>query len=585
MTKTKTPKPSKPSTTTSSATDAAKSWREAVESIVIAIVLAFLFRAFEAEAFVIPTGSMAPTLQGRHKDLECPQCGFRYQTGASLEAEMQYGPVEAAMCPACRYTQALDLGSSAHVSHTGDRILVNKFAYEPPFGDPQRWDVIVFKYPGNAKQNYIKRCVGLENETIKINHGDVFVRKADNDRTSVDGEFQIARKPPHKLKHLLQLVHDTRYLSSALQQLDWPLNWQARGGSEGWSSPDQGSTYVCEATGETAWLDFRQYYLSFVEWEQLGEKAAGQQAPLSGTSPIEVPVTDFYAYNAQTHRLMGHSDRFNHPVPVGKHWVGDLAVEVDLEVMHHEAGGLIELVLVESGRHHSCQIDLTTGRATLRINDGKLAFIGAEGEGQSEVTAETAIRGAGDYKLRFSNVDDQLLLWVDDDLCKFNHATTYRPDSLDRPHTSSAEPGDLHPVRIGAKNAALSVGRMRVLRDVYYIATSTQRRSATDYSSFVGDDRIVYHLTHPEEWRKGDIFDERATVSFTMDDDQFFALGDNSPYSKDGRLWEEEHYVARDMLIGKAVLIYWPHAWRISIPGTHISLPIIPNPQGIGLIH
>ena len=43
--------------------------RETFESIVVAFVLAFLFRAFEAEAFVIPTGSMAPTLLGRHKDV------------------------------------------------------------------------------------------------------------------------------------------------------------------------------------------------------------------------------------------------------------------------------------------------------------------------------------------------------------------------------------------------------------------------------------------------------------------------------------------------------------------------------------
>ncbi len=53
--------------------------RETVESVVIAFVLAFLFRTFEAEAFVIPTGSMAPTLMGRHKDLVCPKCGFPYQ--------------------------------------------------------------------------------------------------------------------------------------------------------------------------------------------------------------------------------------------------------------------------------------------------------------------------------------------------------------------------------------------------------------------------------------------------------------------------------------------------------------------------
>ena len=61
--------------------------RETVESIAVAFVLAFLFRTFEAEAFVIPTGSMAPTLQGRHKDLICPECQFRYRVSASSEAD------------------------------------------------------------------------------------------------------------------------------------------------------------------------------------------------------------------------------------------------------------------------------------------------------------------------------------------------------------------------------------------------------------------------------------------------------------------------------------------------------------------
>ena len=61
--------------------------RETIESVVIAFVLAFLFRTFEAEAFVIPTGSMAPTLMGRHKDLDCPKCGCPYQVSASEEVD------------------------------------------------------------------------------------------------------------------------------------------------------------------------------------------------------------------------------------------------------------------------------------------------------------------------------------------------------------------------------------------------------------------------------------------------------------------------------------------------------------------
>src|SRR5258705_12428554 len=86
--------------------------RETVESIAVAFVLAFLFRTFEAEAFVIPTGSMAPTLLGQNKDLLCPKCGFHYQAGASSEDEQLAeqrgvvgGPrdVVAVTCPLCRY--------------------------------------------------------------------------------------------------------------------------------------------------------------------------------------------------------------------------------------------------------------------------------------------------------------------------------------------------------------------------------------------------------------------------------------------------------------------------------------------------
>ena len=55
--------------------------RETIESIIVAVMLALMFRAFEAEAFIIPTGSMAPSLQGEHKELACENCGFRHRAG------------------------------------------------------------------------------------------------------------------------------------------------------------------------------------------------------------------------------------------------------------------------------------------------------------------------------------------------------------------------------------------------------------------------------------------------------------------------------------------------------------------------
>ncbi|MGO9108634.1 MAG: S26 family signal peptidase [Thermoguttaceae bacterium] len=82
--------------------------RETVELVIIAFVLAFLFRTFEAEAFVMPTGSMAPTLMGKHKDLECPMCHYRYQVSASDRPNSDVATrVYHATCPMCRFTADL----------------------------------------------------------------------------------------------------------------------------------------------------------------------------------------------------------------------------------------------------------------------------------------------------------------------------------------------------------------------------------------------------------------------------------------------------------------------------------------------
>ena len=60
--------------------------RESIESFVV-VFLAFLIWSIEAEGFVIPTGSMAPTLMGRHKEITCPECGYVYTVNADREVE------------------------------------------------------------------------------------------------------------------------------------------------------------------------------------------------------------------------------------------------------------------------------------------------------------------------------------------------------------------------------------------------------------------------------------------------------------------------------------------------------------------
>jgi DNA-directed RNA polymerase subunit RPC12/RpoP len=79
--------------------------REIVETVVFVVVLVLILKAFLAEAFVIPTGSMATTLLGYHKHVTCPECGYRFDVNCSKEVdtqEVQRSPVVGCTCPNCR---------------------------------------------------------------------------------------------------------------------------------------------------------------------------------------------------------------------------------------------------------------------------------------------------------------------------------------------------------------------------------------------------------------------------------------------------------------------------------------------------
>jgi signal peptidase I len=57
--------------------------------------------------------------------------------------------------------------------HTGEFVIVNKLAYR--LGDPTISDVIVFHYPRDPEQEYIKRVIGLPGDHVRIQDGQVYV--------------------------------------------------------------------------------------------------------------------------------------------------------------------------------------------------------------------------------------------------------------------------------------------------------------------------------------------------------------------------------------------------------------------------
>jgi len=57
--------------------------------------------------------------------------------------------------------------------HDRNYLLVNKIGYS--FVQPQRGEVVVFKFPGELKEKYIKRIIGLPGETIEVKNNGVYV--------------------------------------------------------------------------------------------------------------------------------------------------------------------------------------------------------------------------------------------------------------------------------------------------------------------------------------------------------------------------------------------------------------------------
>jgi len=60
--------------------------------------------------------------------------------------------------------------------NNGDYLIVDKLSYE--LGSPKRDDVVVFRYPGDTTKFFIKRIIGLPNETVDIKGNDVTITNA-----------------------------------------------------------------------------------------------------------------------------------------------------------------------------------------------------------------------------------------------------------------------------------------------------------------------------------------------------------------------------------------------------------------------
>ena len=195
-------------------------WREYAESLIVAVLLALAIRAFVVQAFVIPSGSMLPTLR------------------------------------------------------IGDYLLVNKFVYL--FRPIRRGDIIVFKFPQDETRDFIKRVVGLPGETLEIRDEQVLV-----DGKPLHEPYAVYSKPPQLRSpapyHLLPMVIPPGHLfvmgdnrDNSLDSRAWGLLEEAKVVGEASIIYFSVRSADIPSGALLPWMLYAMLHPSLMRWDRIG---------------------------------------------------------------------------------------------------------------------------------------------------------------------------------------------------------------------------------------------------------------------------------------------------------------------------
>ena len=498
---------------------------ETFQSLLFAFVLAMVFRGFVVEGFVIPTGSMAPTLRGMHLQKQSPQTGQSFAVG--FDNARAFSP-DRFSDPLLGRRQSLGAMESKRLDpKMGDRVLVLKSLY--PFFEPKRYDVVVFKNPTDTQglaANYIKRLIGLPGETISIVDGDIFAKHGDD-------PFVIQRKPQHVQQALWRTLSDSDAIPIDTLALSRPWRGQPWRGSPSAAWDVQDRSWQSNTTAK-ATLIWDTSQLSVDDWVPYNMlMPAVRQYPMSDVNVSATIIPD------------------------------DDALKTSFEL--HTRGHTFEWSIEES-----------VVRLTMTRDNGEVVE-SLEVDSPISVTANMPIR------MECWHVDQELVLFINRQRV-LSMVYDFGPDTRIRRATNSL---DSTPVEEAMKQdivaptfewvfsgSPCTVLNIEVATDLYYRPSLLPSRASKNPTR-PGNEALVQpgtpsygtHIAKPAE----------------LGDEHYMLAGDNSAFSLDGRLWgNPDEFVAtqiddtpflvnRDLLIGKAWSVYWP------APKKTFGLPIVPN--------
>ena len=562
--------------------------RETLETIAFVVSLVLMLKAFVAEAFVIPTGSMATTLLGEHNHVTCDRCRYPFLVNNQINTQRRAPGL--AICPNCQ--QQIAIG--APMPEGGDKVLVLKPQYD--FWQPERHDTIVFKYPGDplyltqagfmqpesgnkrvggpqedfGPKNFIKRLWGLPGEKLAIHYGDIYLVVPDGKGGE---QLQAIPRKPNVIMAMRRIVNDNDFQApqakppitsrwhSGVSCLDGPT-------PTAWQANQDRKVFTSQAKPTTQWLRYQHVLQSTGKFAR---ERHDPQGPLHVNVNPQL-ITDFLDYNA--------GDQADH-------WVGDLMLDLFVKAQKNEGELLLE---IRSG------VDCYRASFQLAQKECQLSLIR---KGQL-ITLANAKQNANlspgkEHHIRFAAFDQRLIVWLDGQLL-FGDGVSVPPQMAEDRGPRLA---DLFPVAIGAKQAEVTVSRLQIWRDVYYTRTSHADVDISDGILNLSYDEInkriqvqlasaqapgagplsaqewALHQLRAPEWNafypsgvvvadkvgymKGPEYypkqDPKWHPSDRFEADEYFALGDNSVASKDSRYWGQVYH---RLLLGKAVCVYWP---------------------------
>lgn len=532
--------------------------KETLTSVMIAFIMAFVFRGFVIEGFLIPTGSMAPTLLGKHMRFHGPDTGYDFTVGpwdyadtqtpysvqgsrVGARASERGGPI-VPVDPMTRDVTRPPGWEETNVPlRAGDRVFVLK--YLPVLFEPSRWDVVVFKNPG-TQENYIKRLVGLPDEQLAIVAGDIFTRPADPgvERSGAEAwaapGWAIQRKPERVQRAMFQPLFDSIYTPP--------------------SADSPGSGYRAPWRGEGDWegVDVSVSY----------RKNGASPAALAWRADTH-PITDWVAYNVNRER---QPEEF--PAP-------DVAMRFGIEPDAGAAPIGIAAVLHASGFEFRAEYDSGAGRVTLRMRpegdaDGWRTVVDA-------VAVPKLVANGAATTVEFWHADQALYFFIDGELVAGGReAGAYELTPAERMNAATGR--DLAELMRTLPSANFSI----LGQPSTYRPTSVRWEFTGGPFTLhrVALERDIYYEHHPSQPTRG----AHPLLPVVLNATQYFMCGDNSPSSLDSRLWSASRpgggapdpwiadqvddtigVVHADLLIGKAFVVYFPaplRETRVPIP-------------------